>query len=886
MKKWIGGLLVGTLLIVCIFLLTLSSVRKSFISDGETKDRILDLKAEVVINRDEDGITYITAENDLDAISALGYAHAQDRLWQMEIMRRAGEGRLSELFGSKTIGYDIFLRTVGFKTTSINIWNAMSEKTKQALRAYCKGVNSYILSHKGKRPFEFDVLNYELEPWTPLHSILISRLLAWELNTSFWNDLVLEQIKSKVDSVRFNDIIPYYPSYAPTIIPGGQFPEPLLDSIRIRDSVSNFVVPDSAKLLKLMSKAKMDSLLKETYPTKKFNSKNSTKVNNFSKKNKKRVSFNSININDLNELISIDRNLRKFIGIDGAHIGSNSWVLSGSRTSSGKPILANDPHLQHSAPSKWYQIIIAYKGDRLAGVTLPGVPFVIIGRNNYIAWGITNMMADETDFYIEQKDSLMKNYVIYDGKREPLKVLSDTIKVKDTLSVPFEIRISKHGPIISECNPFSSKYQIDFPYFKKNKNSILSKNLISMKWQGNNVSQDISAFQWINNARNLDEFVGAVKLGGCPGLNFVYASSSGTIAYVPSYKIPIRYTGIKSILPYQGNDSKYDWKGEYPFTAIPMLVNPPSGYIATANNKVTNDTKFPAISDLWEDPSRAIRLAQLMRDGKNFNLVRVRQMQTDINSPQMLYMNDFLLRAFPDSLKQGFAVKDALKLLRNWNGSMSAESPEAAIIAQWFQKMVELTFKDELGDTLFSQYVYMAQSPIKALREACLTNSIWFDNIHTTVKETRDDIIRKAFSQALDSLNRYYSNWQITTWKFGDFHTLIMRHTFHEQKALNGIVDIGPFNLGGCNTTLANAEWDFNNPFQVRVGATMRLVVDFSDSTTFIHNIVSTGSSGQPLSNFYKNQSVIWSAGGLLNLGSIPPSNDNIVSTIRLFPIK
>ena len=179
------------------------------------------IRDRVVINRDEDGITYITAENDLDAISALGYAHAQDRLWQMEIMRRAGEGRLSELFGSKTIGYDIFLRTVGFKTTSINIWNAMSEKTKQALRAYCKGVNSYILSHKGKRPFEFDVLNYELEPWTPLHSILISRLLAWELNTSFWNDLVLEQIKSKVDSVRFNDIIPYYPSYAPTIIPGG-----------------------------------------------------------------------------------------------------------------------------------------------------------------------------------------------------------------------------------------------------------------------------------------------------------------------------------------------------------------------------------------------------------------------------------------------------------------------------------------------------------------------------------------------------------------------------------------------------------------------------------------------------------------------------------------
>lgn len=890
MKKWIGGIVLALVVIIGIFLFGFNNVEKSFIRSGESRDKVLGLSSNTEIFRDEDGITYISADGDLDAMTALGYAHAQDRLWQMEMMRRAGEGRLSEVYGAKTIGYDVFLRTVGFMRVAKEIWKEMPDKTKRALIAYSNGVNAFIISHKNKLPIEFDALNISAEPWKPIHSILISRLLAWELNTAFWSDLVLEQIKEKVDSVKFNDILPYYPSYAPTIIPGGQKPEPLLEIIRVQDSIANIPKTDTTKLLQLMGKAQLDSLMKENAPLNKKNKVVRSRKKNLKKQiNKPSTGILGIKENEefaMNDVIEMEKNMREFLGIAGSHVGSNSWAIAGSRTQSGKPILANDPHLEHSAPSKWYQIVIAFRGKRLAGVTLPGIPFVVIGRNNYIAWGITNMMADETDFYIEQADSAVKNYVIYDGKREPLTVLQDTIRVKDTLGVPCQIRISKHGPIISDCHPFTTKYQMGESSFKRNSLSSFSKKIIAMRWRGNDVSQDISAFQWINEARNLDEFAGAVRLGGCPGLNFTYASQSGTIAYIPSVRVPIRLSGVKSILPFNGADSRYDWKDAIPMVALPTLVNPPSGVVATANNKLTNDPRLASVGDLWEDPSRATRLAQLMREGKNFNLVRVSQMQSDITSPQMIYMNEFLLRAFPDSLKQGYAIRDAMRMLRNWKGGMSADSPEAAIVAYWFQRLIELTFKDELGDTLYSQYIHLAQSPIKALRQLTMLNSTWFDNVNTVIPEHREDIMRKALSQALDSLHKFYGNWQMTTWRFGDFHTLTFKHTFHNEKGIQNVVDIGPINLGGCNTTLANAEWDFNKPFDVKLGASMRLVVDFSDTTNFIHNIITTGSSGQPISSFYKNQTSIWSAGGLLGIKANPPEKSSITSTTLLEPIK
>ncbi|MBC8144968.1 MAG: penicillin acylase family protein, partial [bacterium] len=766
-----------------------------------------------------------------------------DRLWQMDMIRRAGEGRLSEVFGRATIGYDAMLRTIGFKRVADDILRQMPKPTRTALDAYALGVNAFIASHGGRLPMEFDALGYVPEPWTPLHSVLVSRLLAWELNTSFWTDAVFGAMRGRVDSLLLLDILPSYPTDAPTIVPGGQRPEADIEIAPVpapRDTARPTVPADST--------------------------------------NRETASL-SLGV------LQLERSMREFLGINGSHIGSNAWAIAPSRAAAGRAMLANDPHLMHTAPGRWFQVVMIIGEEHRAGVTIPGIPFIVIGRNDHIAWGMTALMADETDFYIERLDSAKGTSALHDGKWEPLRSIRDTITVKDSAGrVPFVIRISRHGPIISDVHPFATTYPVeDTLALPRDTNSFLARQTVAMRWRGNDVSQDIAAFHRINTAKTLQQFTAASRLGGVPSIAFVYADARGHVAFVPSARVPVRGDGNPN-LPMPGWESRFNWKGTIPMEKLPRLVDPERGWIACGNNKIANGLPF-SLGDQWEDPSRAIRLEHLLDEGSRFEVVDFVQMQGDVQSPQMRTMVNYLLNAFADSARQRPLVREALARMRSWDGTMEAGSAEAAIAAVWFQTLIEKTYRDELGPILFAHYVQTAQLPIKSMRKHARTESQWFDNIATrNVRETRDMTMRTALGEALAWLQRRFPTSKMDGWRYGSFHTLSMPHPFGQEAQLRSIVNVGPLELGGSNTTLNNAEWDFNRAYNVRLGPSMRQIVDFADTSVFLRSIVTTGTSGQPLSQFYSNQTILWTANGHVNLRKRAPTGTAVSSLTTLDP--
>ena len=493
------------------------------------------------------------------------------------------------------------------------------------------------------------------------------------------------------------------------------------------------------------------------------------------------------------------------------------------------------------------------------------------------------MMADQTDFYIEEIDAGKKQMKI-DNKWTKLRIVRDTIRPNDSLAVPVAVRIGSHGPLISDVHQFAG-YLRDpvsgIPMFADTSGPF-RRTAVAMRWAGSDVTQEMAAWQRINQASSLEEFTSATRLAGVPSLSFVYADRKGNIAFVPSARIPIRGDG-RMLLPNPGTDSRYNWKGYAESSKLPILKNPAEGYIATANNKVSN-TLEARIGDLWEDPSRAIRLNQLLSEGIAFTKDDARQIHGDILSPHMHYMVEFLLRAFPDSARQTPTVRSALGLLRSWDGGMLIDAPEAAIAAQWLQSTVEMTYRDEMGPSLYRQFVRMSLMPIRSLRHQAMIDSRWFDDVTTQRTENRNDIMRGALARALDSLRVRFGSSDFKTWRYGAMHTLTFRHLFTRNESLRSIVDIGPFEAGGANTTLNSGEWRLDRPFEVTVGPSMRQIVDFGDTTAFLQSVITSGASGQPLSEFYQNQTILFLSNGYLALRSSAPSGTAVRSMTVLEP--
>ncbi len=764
-------------LVICIsaFFFFRHLITKSFPTTSGTLE-VNGIHTFVDIFRDEYGVPHISAQDEHDLMFTVGYVHAQDRLWQMDLMRRAGDGRLSEVLGKATLDFDMLFRTIGLNRIADSITEHLHPESKQALQDYADGVNAFITTHKGALPAEFDMLNYEPEPWKIRHSILIARLIAWELNLAWWTDLTYGEIATRVSTEKFKEILPLFPDSIPTTLPS---------SVR--------------------------------------------------KKN-----FSSIRpFKQVNTLY------RDFFGLGSLEAGSNAWAVDSSKSLSGKPILANDPHLAMPCPSRWYEVHMTAPGWNTAGVSLPGTPVIIIGHNEHLAWGLTNAMIDDADFFVEDADTTHPNHYIFRRSSLPMEMHEEKIYIGTSDSLALTVRSTLHGPIINDVHP-SHLHRDSLQHIPP----------IAMRWTGLDISDEVYALYLMNKATSAVEFERGIKEFAVPAQAVVYADVKGNIGYWTAGHVPIRGKQ-NALLPLQGSTGEADWKGFVPFEHLPKVWNPPGGFIACANQKIADDSYPYYLSTLWEPPSRIQRIRQLLQSAEKFSSEDFEQFQQDVFSNEARETSKYLLRSL-DSVSVHDAEMDAARnYLKNWDFRFTKGDIATTIYNAFFVKLIHNIYEDELGPELFRDFVYFGAIPYRVTSQLLASDhSSWFDDVATDHVETKNEILRKSLKDALDELHGQFGP-EMKTWRWGDVHSVTFNHPFGKRKPLDKVFNLGPFSVAGGGTTVNKSEYKFTSPYTTSVGASMRFVIDLKNPLVS-YSVITSGESGQPLHKHYDDQTPLW----------------------------
>jgi len=746
------------------------------------------LHATVDVYRDDYGVPHLHASDEHDLMMAAGYVQAQDRLWQMDVIRRAGEGRLSEIFGKPTLQMDMLFRTINLPGIADSIRHHLRPESEQILQAYAEGVNAFIDQNRGKFPVEFDILNYAPERWTVEHSILATRLIAWELNLAWWTDLTYGEIAAKVSPQKLKEILPAYPDSIPPTVPA------------------------------VMS---------------------------------------GKHASELHALLEIGRTYRSFFGLGSLESGSNAWVVDSSKSINGKPMLANDPHLAMPAPSRWYEAHLSAPDWNVVGVMVPGTPLIVIGHNDRIAWGMTNAMIDDADFYIEQTDSMHSNMVRFGKEWRPIVSREEKIYVGKSDSVMITVRSTGHGPIINSVHPS----------FQHSDTSGVSSAPIAIRWTGLEVSDEISAFTLIDKAESVQEFEQGVRALAVPAQSVVYADVDGNIAYWTAGKIPIRQQA-NAMLPLPGWTGDAEWKGYIPFEQLPHTKNPSEGFIACANQRIADKSYPYYLSTLWEPPSRITRIRELLRSAERFSPADFEQFQQDISSPFARDAVQYLLAAYNDtSVTKSAEISDALNYLHNWDFRFTQTDIATTIFNVFFVKLLHNIYEDEMGSDVFNDFVFFGAIPYRVTGQLLAADSSsWFDNIQTPQVETKNEILRKSLEDAVAEL-RTTSGEQMKTWQWGNLHTVTFSHPFGLQKPFDRVFNIGPFPIAGGGTTVLKTEYKMSLPFATSVGPSMRQIVDLA-SPRSVFLVITSGESGQTYSKHYDDQTSLWLNGGYVQVTS------------------
>ena len=554
-----------------------------------------------------------------------------------------------------------------------------------------------------------------------------------------------------------------------------------------------------------------------------------------------------IGSNVYSKIMDEELTLENILGYNSSVSGSNNWVVSGDRTKSGKPLLANDPHLKFTQPPRWYEMHL--KGGRfnISGLCLAGIPMPIIGQNENIAWGFTNSMVDDMDFFIETINPQNKNQYLYDGGWSDMKVVEETIKLRGDRDTTVFIRLTHHGPIISDVHRLL-----------KNENTA-----ISMAWTGNWLTREIDGLFQLATSKNWTDFSNALKHYGVPGQNIVYADVEGNIGWRPAVFLPIRKEGY-SLIPRPGDDPNYDWSGRVPYKEMPYLFNPPEGYIATANNKTIGDSFPYYISGLWADPSRA---QQIIKRLDTLNLATV----DDMKSIQLDYTSLFAKEITPHllSIKSGSEtgkLKTAMDLLENWDFVESPESKGALVFHSVLRQLVISIFSDELellGDKYLEAFTSMKYLHNRSLRKILFDGtSSWIDDISTKNKiESLNEILEQAFINGVLDIERI-AGQNTNNWEWGRVHYLTHKHKVGSNKIVNWVfgLNVGPYLSGGSDKSPNAGSYSFSDPYAQTAGASMRRVVDFSNLNE-THLILPTGQSGLYNSSHYKDQADLYHNG-------------------------
>ncbi len=769
---------------------------RSALPDVEGDTSLAGLEGKVEIIRDSNAIPHIFAGSSHDAYFALGYAHAQDRLWQMEFMRRVGAGRLAEILGEKALGADRYIRTLDIPRVAAAISVRLPAEGKAVLSAYAKGVNAWLTNRSGALPPEFVLLRIEPEPWKPVNSILWSRLMAMRLGRNNRTELIRVQVaRALADKglpvTLLDELWPQPPENGPVTIP---------DAVR-----------------------KAEALF-ETLPGAK--------------------------------------------GFDlPADSGSNGWILHGSRTSTGKPILANDPHLRFGAPIMWYLARMEAPGLSLTGATVPGVPFMVLGHNGTVAWGMTSADADVEDHFVETLDPEKPgNYLAPIGS-SPFLTRTETIRVKDADDIVMTVRTTRHGPVISEISPDAADGQV-----------------IALSSTALNVNDGTAtALLGINRARNWEEFRDAALGFQSPSTNLFFAATDGDIGFYSAGLVPIRKSGDGRV-PVTSPDGSQDWIGYVPPIEQPMLYNPPTGSIINANNRTVSDGYEWMLTRDWNQPFRAERIRESLDGDNTHDIGASMALQQDSLSTAARLLLPLMLDAAPRSDR----ARQALAMLSGWDYTMRRDRPEPAIYAAWLRRLGQAIITDEVSGPLVERYQRLINSPNPRFIELALTvQQHWCDDITTTdVTETCADQLNLSLDQALGDLAGYLGE-DMAAWRWGALHRATFTHqVLTHIPVLKGLVNRDIASDGGLHTINRGgySAGEMPEPFTHLDGSGYRAVYDLSDlgNSRFM---IATGQSGNFLSDHYDDLLRRWRDGQYITIsGSREDVAREAGSTLTLSP--
>jgi len=700
------------------------------------------LETDVEIIKDSWGVPHIFAQNEKDLFFACGYVHAQERMWQMEITRRAGKGELSEIFGRKTLERDRFIRTLDLKEAAQRDYEKLSSKMKNLILSYSAGVNSWMNSRKLNWPPEFLLLGYRPQPWSPLDSLIVKEVMALLLCVDYQSEIL------------------------------------------------------RAKLVKELGAQKALQILEEG------------------------IAAPYLEIEDV-PLSELPMQL--------PFQGSNNWVLAGSRTESGKPLLANDPHLEISLPPTWYEIHLICPGLNAVGVSIPGVPLVMIGHNKSVAWGITNSRVDVQDLYVEKLNPSRDMY--WDNNEwKPLFTKEERIKIRGEKE-PERIEVSwtERGPVVS---------------------SVLSENEkhLSLSWTIYDGGRAMESFYLLNKAQNWQEFVDALKLFDAPSLNFVYADKEGNIGYYLSGKIPIRAEGA-ALFPYPAWKEEGKWQGYLKEEEKPNFYNPKSGLIVTANNKIIPDNFPYYIGFEWEAPFREERIRELILQLEKHSVETMKVIQNDVFSKK----GELFLPYIEEIKIAEGQSKEALDILKSWDLRLSS-GKEAALYKIFVDFFHEEVFKDDLGEDYERFDLLFKSKRAGLLRILSDPLSVWFDKKETQAVETREEIIKISLEKAYMWLEKQYGS--VDGWDWMKINSFRFQHALGEVPLLR-FLNRGPYPLGGDAYTVKLSS---SSSLIKNLGVSYRQIVDLSDFRNSVC-VLSSGESGHFLDRFYDNQISLWLEG-------------------------
>ncbi|MDH6222307.1 penicillin acylase family protein [Streptomyces pseudovenezuelae] len=852
---------------------SISTVRASF---PQTKGSItLDgLSGPVDVKRDNYGIPQIYASSDADLFMAQGYVQAQDRFYEMDVRRHMTSGRLSEMFGKGQVKNDKFLRTLGWDRVAKEEYDTkLSASTKKYLQAYAKGVNAYLKGKDGKDiSLEYAALgftnDYKPEQWTPVDSVAWLKAMAWDLRGNMQDEIDRALMTSRLGPKQIKDLYPDYPySRNQAIVQEGQYDE-LTQTFEQGDSGTSGT---STSGTTGSSTSTAGSTLES----------------------------------QLSGLYNVLDDVPTAVGVNGQGIGSNSWVVAGKYTITGKPLLANDPHLSASLPSVWYQMglhcrtVSAKCQYDVTGYTFSGMPGVVIGHNQDIAWGMTNSGVDVTDLYLEK---LSGDGYLYDDTVKPFKSRTETIKVAGGASKKIVVRETNNGPLLSdrddELVKVGKKATVDTAAPDRGDGYG-----IALRWTALDAGTTMDAVFAIDKASNWTEFRSASALFDVPSQNLVYADTDNHIGYTLPGRIPTRAKGDDGSIPAPGWDSKYAWTGFIKQDELPYEFDPTRGYIVTANQAVVDEDKYPyTLTTDWGYGTRSQRITDLIQSkikgGGKISTDDMRQMQLDNSSEIAKLLVPKLLKIDIDDKD----VREAQELLEGWDYTQDADSAAAAYFNAVWRNILKLGFGNKLPKELRVESQCLWVDPVndtgpvddtKKVRECGQRDADqaqpdggdrWFEVVRnlmndeksewwTTPKSgtrpgatnNRDDLFKRAMIDARWELTSKLGK-DIDTWSWGRLHRLFLKN---QTLGTDGpgivqyILNRGPWKLGGGEATVNATGWNAAGGYGVVWVPSMRMVVNLDDldKSKWINL---TGASGHAFSAHYTDQTGKWVDGELL----------------------